>query len=368
MIQRFVLPITGGPSLLDLDKKDWKPWRAIFNKGFRGDLMYSLVPHIVEEVQVFANTLRGLADKNEMAFLDPITLRFKIDLIAKTVLNAKLNAQTGYNILADTFLDQTRWNDSNADINPFSRLNFVRKFMHWWNGRILDRYIGMELDKRYEEYKSNPDNPNSKSVMDLVIQEYLKASTENLPSKFDAHFRTFAIRQMRLFIFAGYDTTASVICYCFHALSKHPDVSKPPNPTVCQGKRKSTAKQTPRYSPASAPNTTKSSAPTPHPQASSSLKTHPSSTTSPTPSPSSKKSSVSIHLQAACVPANPGSPSPTTPAPNSQPTPPPSGSSTSKCKPHQNTGSVLTNSYRSGGWYLQAMNCIRSRGYGVRLR
>ena len=100
--------------------------------------------------------------------------------------------------------------------------------MHWWNGRILDRYIGMELDKRYEEYKSNPDNPNSKSVMDLVIQEYLKASTENLPAKLDKHFRTFAIRQMRLFIFAGYDTTASVICYCFHALSKHRDVCSPP--------------------------------------------------------------------------------------------------------------------------------------------
>jgi len=108
MIQRFVLPITGGPSLLDLDKKDWKPWRAIFNKGFRGDLMYSLVPHIVEEVQVFSNTLRGLAQKNEMAFLDPITLRFKIDVIGKTVLNAKINAQMGYNIIADTFLDQTQ--------------------------------------------------------------------------------------------------------------------------------------------------------------------------------------------------------------------------------------------------------------------
>jgi cytochrome P450 len=33
-----------------------------------------------------------------------------------------------------------------------------------------------------------------------------------------------AIRQVRLFIFAGYDSTASVICYCFHYLSKYPKV------------------------------------------------------------------------------------------------------------------------------------------------
>lgn len=87
----------------------------------------------------------------------------------------------------------------------------------------IDRHIGAELDKRYEEYKTESNGSNSKSVIDLTIQEYLKSS-KKLPTKLDPNFRAFAIRQVRRFIFAGYDSTASVICYCFHLHSKHAKV------------------------------------------------------------------------------------------------------------------------------------------------
>jgi hypothetical protein len=36
-LRKFFKPITGGPTLFDLDEKEWKPWRAIFNKGFQSD-------------------------------------------------------------------------------------------------------------------------------------------------------------------------------------------------------------------------------------------------------------------------------------------------------------------------------------------
>jgi cytochrome P450 len=178
---------------------------------------------MLEEVQVFAKTLRGIAEKSEVCFLDPITLRFAIDMIGRTAMNTSLNAQTGYNTLADGMLSQIRWHNPNAEVNPFSHFNFVRSFVHWKNGRQMDSYIGAELDKRYEEYKADWKSSDSKSVIDLALQEYLKSSGK-LPEKLDPNFRAFAIRQIRLFIFAGYDSTGSVICYCFHLLSKHPQV------------------------------------------------------------------------------------------------------------------------------------------------
>lgn len=225
LLRRFMNPITGGSSLFDLDEKNWKPWRAVFNKGFTSERMYSLVPGMIEEVQVYADNLRNLAAKNEICYLEPITLRFTLDMIGRTVLNTSLNAQREYNALADGMLSQLSWhNANNAEVNPFSQLDFVRKFVYWKNGRQVNRYIGEELDKRYEEFKAEPSNPNSKSVIDLVIQEYLKSS-KTLPEKLDATFRAFAIRQVRLFVFAGYDSTGSVLCYCFHLLSKHPKVN-----------------------------------------------------------------------------------------------------------------------------------------------
>jgi cytochrome P450 len=223
LLRRFMKPITGGLTIFDLDEKEWKPWRAVFNKGFQSDRMYSLVPSMVQETQVFAGTLRGLAKKGIICSLDPIILRFMIDIIGKTAMNTSLHTQAGYNPLSDGMLSQIRWHNPNAEVNPLSHLNFVRFFVHWKNGRQMDQYIGAELDKRYEEFKADPDSTSSKSVIDLALQEYLKSSTQ-LPAKLDREFRAFAIRQIRLFIFAGYDSTGSVVCYCFHLLSKHPKV------------------------------------------------------------------------------------------------------------------------------------------------
>ncbi|KAJ4347925.1 uncharacterized protein N0V89_009297 [Didymosphaeria variabile] len=208
LLRRFLKPITGGLTIFDLDEKDWKPWRAVFNKGFHSERMYGLVPNMVEEVQVFAGALRDHAARDQLCFLDPITLRFTIDMIGRSIMNTSLHAQTGFNDLADGMLSQIRWHNPNAEINPFSHFNFVRAFVHWKNRRQMDRYIGAELDRRFQEYKSNAESSASKSVIDLALQEYLKGS-EKLPDKLDPSFRAFAIRQIKLFIFAGYDSTGS---------------------------------------------------------------------------------------------------------------------------------------------------------------
>lgn len=123
-------------------------------------------------------------------------------------------------------LSQIRWHNPNAEVNPLSHLNFVRFFVHWKNGRQMDRYIGAELDKRYAEYQADPGSTKSKAVIDLVLQAYMNGPEKpsSTSKSLDPSFRAFAIRQIRLFVFAGHDSTSSVICYTFHLLSKHPDI------------------------------------------------------------------------------------------------------------------------------------------------
>jgi cytochrome P450 len=42
-------------------------------------------------------------------------------------------------------------------------------------------------------------------------------------SKVDAEFKEIAAAQLRLFLFAGHDTTSSTLVYCYHLLATHPD-------------------------------------------------------------------------------------------------------------------------------------------------
>lgn len=137
--------------------------------------------------------------------------------------NASLQAQKGYNVLADSMMSQIRWHQPNAETNPLGHFNVVRWMVEWWNGRQMDRYIGCELDKRFSEYKEDLSDERQKSVIDLVLQAYIAQSGEQKPAALDPLFRAFAIRQIRLFVFTGHDSTSSTIGYALHLLSQNPD-------------------------------------------------------------------------------------------------------------------------------------------------
>lgn len=89
-LYRFFKPITGGPNLFDMPENEWKPWRAIFSKGFNAEHIQSLVPGMVREMTVYCETLRGLADKGDMFYLDPVTLRLTMDLIGRMIMSVRI--------------------------------------------------------------------------------------------------------------------------------------------------------------------------------------------------------------------------------------------------------------------------------------
>lgn len=86
LLPRFFKPIAGGPNLFDLGEKEWRPWRAIFIKGFNTEQISSLVPGMVEQTLVYCKTLEQLASDGLSFSLDAVTLRFTMDLIGKTIL------------------------------------------------------------------------------------------------------------------------------------------------------------------------------------------------------------------------------------------------------------------------------------------
>lgn len=88
----------------------------------------------------------------------------------------------------------------------------------------MNRYISTELDKRYEEWKSGKVTGRAKSVMDIVIADYMSSSQGKTAKKsLDAEFKHWAITEIRLFLFAGHDSTAATIAYSCYLLSKHPE-------------------------------------------------------------------------------------------------------------------------------------------------
>ena len=93
LLERFFKPIAGGPNLFDLVEEEWRPWRTVFNRGFSPEHIHSLVPGMIKTTSVYCETLRNHAQKGDIFFLDPTTLRFTMDLIGTTLLCVYNNQQ-----------------------------------------------------------------------------------------------------------------------------------------------------------------------------------------------------------------------------------------------------------------------------------
>ena len=119
---------------------------------------------------------------------------------------------------------QVLWHCGEDELNPFIRWSPIRPLVQWWNGRKMNNYISVELDKRFAELQSrSKDADSSRSIIDLALESYITANPSLAASKtLDASFKSWAITQIRLFLFAGHDSTSSTICYIYYLLARHP--------------------------------------------------------------------------------------------------------------------------------------------------
>ena len=56
------------------------------------------------------------------------------------------------------------WHCQDEERNPFKRWNPMRPLLEWHNGRTMNRYIGAELDKRFEDWKHSTDDVEVEST------------------------------------------------------------------------------------------------------------------------------------------------------------------------------------------------------------
>jgi cytochrome P450 len=155
------------------------------------------------------------------------TIRFLFSHINDFHSDTRFHYQEHDHPFASALRTQIEWTSFGAEMNPFARYNPLRPLILWYNNRRIDHYIHAEIDKRFTElkddYLSNSESRPSKSIISLALRDFMKAKGLEGTSKVNAEFRDIAAAQLRLFLFAGHDTTSSTLIYCYHLLATHPE-------------------------------------------------------------------------------------------------------------------------------------------------
>lgn len=110
-------------------------------------------------------------------------------------------------------------------MNPLKKYNPMRPFVYWYNTRKMNSILGKVLDDRFASRKANEQLQSStfgKPIIDSALDNYLNDESQKSRDRIDPTFKEFAVDQIKLFLFAGHDTTSTTASYMYHLLSKNP--------------------------------------------------------------------------------------------------------------------------------------------------
>ncbi|OJD40674.1 cytochrome p450 [Diplodia corticola] len=231
VIENAFAGLTGGPNLFTMPDVPWKRWRAIFNPGFSPSYMLQQTPKIVDECRVFCEKMRARVRQNQMFYLEEDTLRLTLDVIGVVTLDTHFRYQEFTSWIPESLRALIEWTSFGTELNPFNRWNPMRPYKLWYHGRKINKYIEAELDKRFVERRysndSKRDTRSVKSIVALALDSYMAEENASGASSdattLDETFKHYACAQIRLFLFAGHDTTSSTMVYAFHLLATNPD-------------------------------------------------------------------------------------------------------------------------------------------------
>jgi cytochrome P450 len=141
---------------------------------------------------------------------------------------ARLHYQTQGSALADCLRRQVYWTPFGTMFNPVRRYLSPRPLVQRYNSYCMNRYLDEEIDKRFEELASSRKSPpsdvrsKSRSIIALAMDKYLEDVQEKGEVSKSA-FKRLAKPQLRLFLYAGHDTTSSTLLYTYLLLPRHPE-------------------------------------------------------------------------------------------------------------------------------------------------
>ena len=88
----------------------------------------------------------------------------------------------------------------------------------------MNQYIYRQLENRFASDKPEA-RKRSKAIIDLALEAYKAEANGAIKGGMDPTFKEFATSQIKLFLFAGHDTTSASIYYAFYLLSCNPQAA-----------------------------------------------------------------------------------------------------------------------------------------------
>ncbi|KAJ6519419.1 cytochrome P450 [Mycena sanguinolenta] len=209
-VWKLLEALAGPRSILSAKGEEWKALRKRFNPGFAPQHLLTLLPSILDKVSQFLDHLDTYARTGEEFSLQSRATDLTFDIIARVALDFDMNAQTNnptefmrkYRALIETYitehLDLPWW------CTPLTQ----------WKRRNLSKWVRSSLRGMVRErYSDGLSGASSRSILSMSLQGIDTLTPEVVDVTCD---------QISSFLFAGHDTTSTLMSWALYELSRTP--------------------------------------------------------------------------------------------------------------------------------------------------
>lgn len=213
---RPLKPVIGAESIITQEGAAWKAMRKRFNPAFQPRHIHSLTGSIVSRVDIFLERLRSLAQNGVRFKLADYAQDLTTDIITQLTIAEDFKAQStsaghgeksATGLLTASRLLSKMVYDVGQGIG-FHMIDPIRPLKSLFYEHIVDRKLAAIINKRSNFTDTNSES--GKSIMQLAVSGLT----------FNKALIRSCVDQTKSFLFAGQDTTATLIQWMCYEMSK----------------------------------------------------------------------------------------------------------------------------------------------------
>ncbi|KAK5174101.1 uncharacterized protein LTR77_001181 [Saxophila tyrrhenica] len=214
-------PLIGKESIITAEAEEWRNLRKRFNKGFAPAHLHNLSPLIISKTEIFVKRIQDAAETGAVVPLKDFAQDLTTDIITQLAIEKDFESQSipegqshksSSGILTASRILSTLIATQGQGFDPVGFFDPVRRFKQWYYERLFDRELYSVLEKKLKQEQLQP---KKRDVSTKAIVQLALADMEPTPALL---WNTVA--QIKSFLFAGQDTTATMIQWLCYELSK----------------------------------------------------------------------------------------------------------------------------------------------------
>lgn len=212
-----LMPLIGSESMITKEGEDWKQMRKRFNPGFQPKYIHSLAGSVVSKTEIFVERLKKAAEGGITFKLGDYAKDLTTDIITQLTIAKDLNAQSmpegqGEKSMTGLLTASRRLSELCYAVGKgigFHMIDPIRPMKAVFYEQIFDRKLTTIVAAQIIEMQDDKDQ-SSKSITQLAVS--------GMPTS--AKLLRSCVHQIKSFLFAGQDTTATLIQWLCYEMSK----------------------------------------------------------------------------------------------------------------------------------------------------